>query len=187
MLPFGYLYKKTRTWDDGHEVPEEFRAPHVREVCSISSCNTDHPVFDEYPTGLQVAPSPEWFADRAKEYGLALDLEGYSLFYYEMYERQFDEEKRVWRGIFPEELIWCAKAPAAKQLLGYDAAVYQKNVCGMGCSPLSCNCVAAELPEVNEYCLFKSLEELIAALDRGAFDRVEPGPYRVFSVYRILG
>ena len=50
------------------------------------------------------------------------------------------------------------------------------------CSGLSCNSIAQHV-EVNEHGLFASLEKAKAALERGFFDRSEPGPFRIFAIY----
>jgi hypothetical protein len=52
------------------------------------------------------------------------------------------------------------------------------------CSPLSCHSLAAEIA-VNRHCLFNTLEQAIEALEAGKFYKSEPGPSRVFAVYRV--
>jgi hypothetical protein len=51
-------------------------------------------------------------------------------------------------------------------------------------SPLSRNGVAAEV-ETNQHCLFRTLDEALAALASGAFNECEPGPYRIYAVYSV--
>jgi hypothetical protein len=52
------------------------------------------------------------------------------------------------------------------------------------CSPLSCNSLATGIV-VNRHCLFDSFEQAVRALEAGAFDNSEPGPFRIFAVYKI--
>ena len=53
----------------------------------------------------------------------------------------------------------------------------------LGCSPLSCNGMAREIP-VNEFCLLDSLELAIALAKRFSIGEAEPGPYFVVEILR---
>jgi hypothetical protein len=37
----------------------------------------------------------------------------------------------------------------------------------------------------NPHCLFESFEHAKQALEAGAFDNAEPGPFRIFAVYTL--
>ena len=75
--------------------------------------------------------------------------------------------------------------PKRKVLAGYDVATFY----GGGkaeCSPLSCNGLAGEVG-ANEHCLLDSWERAKELLEGRCFDNSEPGPLRVFAVYRLGG
>ncbi len=72
--------------------------------------------------------------------------------------------------------------PSDFEFLGYDA-VSDSGGCNLGCSPLSCNHMAEEIP-VNRYCLIDRLEDAIAAARRFSIEQPEPGSYYVVEVWR---
>jgi hypothetical protein len=72
--------------------------------------------------------------------------------------------------------------PSDFEFLGYDA-VSDSGGCNLGCSPLSCNHLAKEIP-VNRYCLIDRLEDAIAAARRFSLGEAEPGNYYVVEVWR---
>ena len=193
MVPAGYLYKKITPVEEWitPDTPQELRAPQVREVASVSGCIAyHHDVFEPsyfYGDNTMMALCPEQYAEAAREDGLAFDLAGYALYYYTMYEYEFDEETGERTALPPERLPRGVREPdpallERATLLGFDAAVYQDNVWPVGCSPLSCNYMAAEV-SVNEWCLFPSLDAAVACLESKGFLHCEPGPYRIFGVY----
>ena len=67
--------------------------------------------------------------------------------------------------------------------IGYD--VVERNasmgILGFGCSPLSCNGMAENIP-VNEFCLLNDLESALATAHRFDAEKPEPGPYVVIEV-----
>jgi hypothetical protein len=67
--------------------------------------------------------------------------------------------------------------------LGYDIveAPLTLSVLGFGCSPLSCNEVAEEIP-VNQYCLVEDLDIAFSIAKRFGAGGVEPGPYVIIEV-----
>jgi len=70
--------------------------------------------------------------------------------------------------------------------LGFDAVEVDKadKAACWGCSPLSCNGMAKEIP-VNRYCLFDTQEAAAEVCDRFARTQcVEPGDYVVVEVWR---
>ena len=73
--------------------------------------------------------------------------------------------------------------PRVKYLHGFDVTGCSAHT-APECSPLSCNALAAELP-VNRDCLLETFDEAHDALERGAFDNTEPGPFRIVVVYTV--
>jgi hypothetical protein len=112
----------------------------------------------------------------------AIDLAGATLFYYEVFEEEFDEDAKAWRAVAPDaSLPTNVEPPKAPRLEGYDIATFWARSAAE-CSPLSCNGLAEHLP-VNRHCLFAALDDARRALDGGIFDKSEPGPFRIFAVY----
>jgi hypothetical protein len=105
-----------------------------------------------------------------------------SLFYYEVYESQFDGEN--WHAYGADlSFVTSVVAPSGKQLEGFDVDTFScRNVPEH--SSLSGNSLASEIP-TNAHCLFSSFDEAKAHLERGAFNNSEPGPYRIFAVYSV--
>jgi hypothetical protein len=107
-----------------------------------------------------------------------------TLFYYEVFEKEYHEASKEWSTFEPEASFPThVEAPEKIKLLGYDVATFFVGS-SPECSPLSCNSFATEIP-VNRYCLFDTFEQAVDALEAGKFDDSEPGPFRVFAVYRI--
>ena len=75
--------------------------------------------------------------------------------------------------------------PEAKVFEGYDVVSFVAQT-SPECSPLSCNSLASEL-ETNSRCLLQSFEHARKLLEEGTFDSSEPGPYRIFAVYSVMG
>lgn len=113
-----------------------------------------------------------------------VSLDGAKLFYYEAYEQEYDEDERKWSVFEPESsLVTDVSLPQNKVLEGYDVATFMAQ--GLPeCSPLSCNSLAEIIP-TNTHCLFDTFDEARAALERGAFDNSEPGPFRIIAVYSV--
>lgn len=124
--------------------------------------------------------SPKVIRQVAIEEGV--DLTETSLFYYEVYEQEFDGE--VWLAYqadpsFPTSVI----VPKEKTLEGFDVATFScKNVPEH--SPLSCNRFAADLA-TNSHCLLDSFDETKKRVGNKEFNNSEPGPYRIFAVYSV--
>jgi hypothetical protein len=105
-----------------------------------------------------------------------------TLFYYEVFEQQYDEDEKKWFSVEPEKsFITDVERPLNAQLEGFDVVTFS-NGATPECSPLSCNSLADEI-QVNEHCLIESLDASKAALEMGKFDNSEPGPFRIFAVY----
>ena len=116
----------------------------------------------------------------------SINLTGCQLFFYEVFEMEFDDEGKQWRPFEPEKSFATAvHVPDKKQLEGHDIVTFSART-SPECSPLSCNCLAETIP-VNQHCLLKSLDEAKQRIEMGAFANSEPGPYRIFAVYSTDG
>ena len=73
--------------------------------------------------------------------------------------------------------------PADFERVGFDVVSIMRGHSGFGCSPLSCNGMAAEIA-TNRHCLLDDLD--VATRTAEGFSRgdVEPGPYHVVEVLR---
>ena len=104
----------------------------------------------------------------------SIDLSAHRLFFYQVYELQFDEERRVWHPFEPDPAFATeVEVPAQKQLLGFDVVSFDAQT-SPECSPLSCNNLAESI-DVNKHCLLPSFEGARKLLEGGAFDNSEPG------------
>ena len=113
-----------------------------------------------------------------------ISIEKCTLFYYEVYEYEYDEDEKTW-SVFSPEMSFTTQInlPTTKELCGYDVVnFYAKS--SPECSLLSCNGIADDV-EVNSHCLFKTFEEAKHHLEAETFKDCEPGPYRIFAVYKI--
>jgi hypothetical protein len=165
--------------------PEWLTAAQVVDIYSVSHCvSEDFASWIAYwkHNGYWFFDSPEVIERVAREGGV--DLQGTSLFFYEVYGQEFDEVEGTWADFgpelsFPTQVI----VPAEKVLDGYDVVSFE---CGTSaeCSPLSCNHLATDV-ETNSRCLLASLEQAKQLLEGGAFRGSEPGPFRVFAVYSV--
>jgi hypothetical protein len=178
MIPAGYMAKYIMSR------PEWLKAERVTDIYSVSGCMSDH--FTDYikywkHNGLWLFDSPEIIRQLAVEH--SLDLARTSLFYYQVYEFEFDEEEAHWIPFEPTDFTTEVMQPKNKHLEGYDIVTFS-----VGTSPehslLSCNSLAVEI-ETNEHCLLASLEEARQMLEQGRFKNSEPGPYRIFQVYSV--
>jgi hypothetical protein len=179
MIPAGYMAKQVPTrpdfpwpWSDAEQLVD---------IYSVSGCVSGK--FGGYSgyvkhNGYGLFNAPEVIQQVARENEIA--LQGTRLFYYEVFEHEFDEKVKLWSEIepFPEWLPVEVIAPPEKELAGYDV------VTGDGCSPLSCNYMATVV-ETNEHCLLPSVEQAKELLDRGVFTGSEPGPFAIFAVYSV--
>jgi hypothetical protein len=176
MIPAGYMAKRVQK-------PEGFHVQGVADVYSVSGCISEN--FADYieywkHNGHWLFDSPEIIRTVAKAH--SIQLEGASLFYYEVYEMEFDGTS--WypyeaESSLPTNVI----PPQGKVLEGFDVVTfYAKNA--PECSPLSCNGMAKEI-RTNQHCLLESLAEAYDRLNSGAFNNAEPGPYRIFAVYSV--
>jgi hypothetical protein len=177
MVPVVYMAKRVYTR------PDWLKAPHVAGIYSVSGCISEN--FADYVSywkhnGFWFFDSPEVIKTLAREN--SIQIEGTSLFYYEVHEMELDGER--WSGWSPEKSFPTdVVTPSSKRLEGFDVVTfYAKST--PECSPLSCNSMAEEV-RTNTHCLFESFDEAEKNLNQGVFKDAEPGPYRIFSVYSV--
>ena len=171
MVPAGYLAKRVGK-------PQGLNMDCVVDVYSVGACVNDD--FADYinfwkHNGYWLFDSPEIIREVAKEN--AISLEGTRLFYYEVYEKEFDG--KTWSAYEPDASFATNVAqPSAKLLEGFDVVTFYCRTAPEH-SPLSCNGLAKEI-STNPHCLVNSFEEAFAALNEGAFEKSEPGPHPHF-------
>lgn len=179
MIPAGYMCKYVASR------PDWIKADTVVDIYSLSNCISSafaDPAAHWKHNGYWLYDSPDDIREIADNAGI--DLAKTTLFYYEVFEFEFNEDLNEWQ-IFSPELSFTTNVqqPEAKQLVGFDVATFStKN--SPECSPLSCNALATAIP-VNGHCLFESFKDAKGALDKGLFENSEPGPYRIFAVYNV--
>jgi hypothetical protein len=176
MTPAGYMAKRVKT-------PVGFHADGVLDVYSVSGCvNDDFADYIQYwkHNGFWLFDSPEIIQAVAEDNHI--QLEGASLFYYEVYEKEFDGKN--WLPHQPGASVPTnVLVPSEKTLEGFDVVTFFAHN-SPECSPLSCNGLAGEM-HTNEHCLLDSFEDAHAKVNAGAFNQAEPGPYRIFAVYSV--
>jgi len=178
MIPVGYMAK----YVSGRS--EWLKAERVIDIYSVSNCiSHDFADYIRYweHNGYWFFDSPEIIQQVSKEH--SLDLKGTQLFYYEVYELEFDEQDSRWASFEPTDFVTEVVIPGNKHLEGYDVVTYFVGN-NPECSPLSCNSLAAEI-ETNGHCLLSSLEEARQLLKEGRFNNSEPGPFRILAVYSV--
>lgn len=179
MIPAGYLFKHIAG------KPKNLKADHVQDIYSISSCISHD--FADYiawwaHNGFWFFDSPLIMEQLAEREGL--DLGDATLFYYEAFGQEFDDAAHLWRDFSPEpSLTTAVREPVLKTLCGYDVVTFRAGT-NPECSPLSCNGLAEQIP-TNDHCLFADLPSVRQALEQGAFNGAEEGPYRIFAVYTV--
>jgi hypothetical protein len=179
MIPVGYMFKKVI-----HR-PDWIKAANVDDIYSLSGCVSEN--FADYikywkHNGYWLFNSAAVMEQIAKEN--TLDLTGMTLFYYEVFEEQYDEDSRQWSAFNPEPSFPTnVEVPKWAQLEGYDVTTFTVGT-SPECSPLSCNGLAARVA-VNRHCLFESFEQAKSSLEAGRFDDSEPGPFRIFAVHTL--
>jgi hypothetical protein len=159
--------------------PEFLNAPGVREICSVSECISSGPDgwierwlhnqfgwFNRAADAVRVIPQG--------------DPRRYRLFGYrvlpEIFKNGIRVALRIPADVRPDAI------PSTFRSLGFDSLnKSMDSVLGLECSPLSCNSLAAEI-QVNEFCLFRTLDAAIAGAERFSREQPEPGDYYVVEV-----
>ena len=165
--------------------PDWLQSDNIIDVYSVSShVSEDFAEFIDYwkHNGYWFFDSPEIIARLANEN--EIDIRNTHLFYYEVYEKEFEEIQSLWSEFEPEETFKTdVVIPVRKSLEGYDVVSFSMGNAAE-CSPLSCNALARDL-KLNEHCLIESLEYALQLLESGIFMHTEPGPFRVIAVYSV--
>lgn len=113
-----------------------------------------------------------------------IDRSKLSLFYYEVFEKEYAQEDNTWIDFEPEKSFATnVVKPENAKLEGFDVVTFQVGT-NPECSPLSCNSFADQI-EVNKNCLFQSFPTAKATIESGVFKDGEPGPFRIFAVYKV--
>lgn len=178
MMPAGYMAKRVAprpTW---------LRAPDVNDIYSVSNCVSND--FMEYiqfwrHNGYWLFDNPQIIQTLAQEN--EIDLGDATFFYYEVYEKEFDEELNQWLSFEPEAFPTQVTPPAKRTFQGFDVVTFSMGT-SPECSPLSCNHLAGEI-NTNVHCLLESFEQAKKDLESGRYNGSEPGPFRIFAVYTI--
>jgi hypothetical protein len=179
MIQVGYMAKRIVKW------PDWLKANQVADVCSVSNCvSKDFADYINYwkHNGFWFFDSPQIISALAREN--SVDMTDTQLFFYEVYDLEYDGDRESWEKFGPEESFTTnVVVPAKKSLAGYDIVTFSTGN-SAECSPLSCNSIAREV-STNEHCLLISLEEAKKLLEEGKFKNSEPGPFRIFAVYSV--
>jgi len=165
--------------------PSWLKKAGVTDIFSVSPCLSKD--FADYVSHWK--QNGHWLFNKPSDMDEIATREGVDrsalrLFYYEIYEEEFDEGEKRWSSFLPEpSLATNVEKPARAHLEGFDVVTSSTGE-APECSPLSCNSLADEV-EVTEHCLFASFDEAKGALEGGRFDNSEPGPFRIFAVYSV--
>jgi hypothetical protein len=179
MIPVGYMAKRVSLH------PDWLKAEQIVDLYSVSGCISKN--FADYipywkHNGYWFFDAPEIIRQLTQEH--SIDMHGISLFYYEAYELEFDEQENEWMEFELEPSFTTnVVLPSRKVLEGYDIVSFSVGT-NAECSPLSCNHLATEV-ETNQHCLLDSLEQAQYLLESDKFKGVESGPYRIFAVYSV--
>lgn len=178
MIPAGYMAKRIM------RAPSDwFKTERVVDIYSVSGDMSDD--FADYiefwkHNGYWFFDSPQAIVDLARD--KSIDLDGTKLFFYEVYEFEFDEGQ--WNEFRREPSFKTdVLVPVQKSLEGFDVVTFTARTSAEH-SPLSCNGLASEI-ETNAHCLLASAERAKELLEAGAFKDGEPGPHRIFAVYSV--
>jgi hypothetical protein len=184
MIPVGYKYIKVALARD----LGDYLHASTKDVYSVCGCISrdfthyiDYWKHNDYWLFDTPAPMEEIAASES------LDLSSMTLFYYEVYEEEYNDNTHIWETIqfgkcaaMPPSVVF----PREKRLEGFDVVSFTLHTSPEH-SPLSCNGLDKKIP-VNQHCLFDTFEEAKNALESGLFTNCEPGPYRIFAVYTVL-
>ena len=132
--------------------------------------------------GFWLYDSPEIMIELASQQKLS--LQDMMLFYYEVHEKECCNLSGEWRPTQVEQAFPTnVQVPKVKELQGFDVTTHYN---GLGCSYLSCNHMADQLP-ANPYCLFPDLKDCIDSLNQLRFQKCSEGWVRIYSVSLIPG
>lgn len=183
MIPAGYMFKVAGT------PPCHLTATNVVNIFSVGHCGgSNSPYFAEYISywkhnGYWLFNSPQLMEEIAKEANISLS--SMTLFYYEFYQYEFDKRDGKAEGWVKfgceTSFVTEVQIPSEKVFCGYDVTEFSSGS-APECSLLSCCNLAAQFA-TNSHCLFDTFEQAKSAVESGAFNAVEPGPYRLIAVF----
>jgi len=119
MIAIGYLAKRIV------QGPDWLKAPEVHDIYSVSGCTSGE--FMDYiefwrHNGFWLFDSPGILQALARENNVIMD--GLTYFYYEVYEKEFDEERKEWMPFGPAPFPTNVMPPVKKELHGYDVVTF---------------------------------------------------------------
>lgn len=170
--------------------PDWLKAAGVEEICSLSNCISGGvpDAIEHWSHNSLLLYDDEPALDRILQH--EPDPRAYTLFAYKLMSLSFGpkSEAAIEMGDLPDRAgsrPIPAAVPVDYEKLGYDCVQteWHISVAGFGCSPLSCNGLALEIP-VNRYCLIDTIDDAIAAARTVAREQPEPGVYYVVEVWR---
>jgi len=178
MIPAGYMYKRIIAPPDG------LNCKNVLKIYSVSDCMSED--FTDYIPYWK--HNKYWFFNRPDDMDSIIAeqkiTDEFELLFYELYEKEFDEEKQAWQDFQGEESFeYDVQTPVYKDFLGFDIVSYSVGTSPEH-SPLSCNLLCREV-DVNEYCLLNDLAYAVELTESLNDKKAEPGPYRILAVNRI--
>lgn len=171
----GYCAKRKFSWES-------------HELASVSECMAERPPewvgrWDFNRTTCWNSEAEAW-ACVPEEHKAEFAVFAYRLLPV-IFDSSGDGRNAALDELFPADLPGLPAEPAAPHYtsIGYD--VVERNIdlgtLGFGCSPLSCNGMAKEIP-VNPFCLLDNLETALAVARRFGMEQPEPGPYVIVEV-----
>jgi len=177
MIQAGYMYKRIA-------LPEGLNCTNVTKIYSVSHCISKD--FADYIPFWK--HNQYWFFNNPEDMDIIIKeqkiSDEFELFFYELYEKEFDEEKGSWQEFTAEESFGYQVAePVRKEFLGFDIVSYSLGTSHQ-CSPLSCNRLCREV-DVNEYCLLDDFNHAVQLTETLNISKSEPGPYRILAVHRV--
>jgi len=179
MISAGYMYKQVSSR------PKWIKNKSVKDIFSVSSCcSSDFTDYINYwkHNGLWLFNNPSDMNEIIKEE--SIDSSALTLFYYEVYEDEYDEYEKTWSAFDIEKSFKTNVLKLEKiNLQGFDVVSFHQGT-SPECSLLSCNSFADQI-KVNAHCLFETFSEAKNAIENDEFEGAEPGPYRIFSVHEV--
>ncbi|MEZ4379074.1 MAG: hypothetical protein R3B35_12400 [Gemmatimonadales bacterium] len=178
LVPMGYQAKRVI------DRPASLAADWIDDLYSVSGCLSRAVIDARWSwlrNGFHLLDTPSQLLDIAHAFGIS--VAGARLFYYATHPFAFDETVDGWRACRPASAHTRVAVPVRRTLEGFDLVTYDPAT-GVGCSPLSCNGLAATTG-TNRHCLLPSLRSAISLLEQGFLANTEPGPYRVVAVYSV--
>ena len=170
--------------------PDWLEDDRVKEIWSVSACINGIRLHGEKLDWInQWMHNGYWHYNNIVDCHEVLKKCGYNgpfeVVYYEIHDMVYDKVNNKWyqetiEKSFHTNIIM----PDKSEFIGHDIVTcYGDNA--PGCSPLSCNGLSKDV-DVNEFCLCKwDIERIQNFMENYQGDIGEPGPYRIYKVYKI--